>query len=84
MCPFEITCLDPLQLRERAQVCPWRVGFELGPSHKSRCGLGHGVRGIQVYRFDRGSSNIINNIYISFSDWILIRDQWGKGLPTSL
>ena len=24
------------QLRERAQaICPWRVGFELGPSHKS-------------------------------------------------
>jgi hypothetical protein len=29
-----------LQLRERAQaICPWRVGFELGPSHKSGAAL---------------------------------------------
>ena len=73
MSPFEITCLDPLQLRERAQVCPWRVGFELGPSHK---------KSVRPWSWCAGHTII--NIYISFSDWILIRDQWWKGLPTCL
>ena len=58
-----------LQLRERAQVtCPRRVGFELGPSHKTVAAFGV-CRAYRFNHWDQGSSTPFYFLDISYSDW---------------